>query len=137
MKFPHSTFNPSRSHKGTVFVEALVVYAFHGTKHERAAGQSFILDLLIELDLSAAQASDHLKDTVDYGAVVNAATRLFCTHHARLIEKAAEVTALGLLNSFPSIDVVEICVRKPHAAMSASFKEVGVVIRRQSKRVLV
>jgi len=58
-----------------VFVNGLVLHAYHGVMpHEGKVGQAFVLDLALELDLSAAAKSDKVADSVSYDQVVAAAS---------------------------------------------------------------
>ena len=57
--------------------------------HEGKVGQTFTLDLELEIDLSAAARSDKVADTVSYDKVVECASEAFCAQRFRLIEAAA------------------------------------------------
>ena len=62
-----------------VFVAGLALHAYHGVmQHEAKVGQTFNLDLKLELDLTEASRSDKLAHTVDYDQVVATARRAFC-----------------------------------------------------------
>jgi len=48
-----------------VFVSGLALHAYHGVmQHEARVGQSFTLDLLLDIDLAQASQSDKLAHTV-------------------------------------------------------------------------
>jgi hypothetical protein len=65
----------------TVFVTGLAVHAYHGVMdHEATVGQTFRLDLVLDVDLSAASRSDKLAHTVGYDQIVNVASLVFCMH---------------------------------------------------------
>jgi dihydroneopterin aldolase len=114
-----------------VFVNGLVVHAYHGViQHEAKVGQTFTLDMVLDIDLADASRSDKLKHTVSYDAVVNTASGAFCSRRYRLVEAAAGAVADALLDGFPSIREVRVTVRKPHAPIAATFKDVGVIIER-------
>ena len=50
-----------------IFVKGLALHAYHGVMpHEAKVGQTFIIDLNLEIDLSAAARSDKVVDTVSY-----------------------------------------------------------------------
>jgi len=62
-----------------VFVTGLSLHAYHGVmQHESEVGQSFKLDLILDIDLAAATHSDKIVDTVGYDQVVDVASRVFC-----------------------------------------------------------
>lgn len=115
----------------TVFVAGLVVHAYHGVlEHEGRVGQSFALDLALDLDLAAASSSDRLADTIGYEKVVDVACRAFQAERFRLIEAAAGAVATALLDGFPRVRQVRVTVKKPHAPIAAVFDNVGVTIVR-------
>lgn len=118
----------------SVFVNGLVLHAYHGVMpHEGKVGQSFILDLVLDIDLVNAAKSDKLADTVSYDAVVNVVSRTFTGKRYRLVEAAAGAVADAVLQNFPRIGTVRITVRKPHAPVAAVFTDVGVILVRSRR----
>ena len=62
----------------------------HGVlDHETRAGQTFVVDVTMHLDLAPAGASDDLGDTVDYGAVAGDVVALIEGDPLELIETLA------------------------------------------------
>ncbi|HEX4408554.1 MAG TPA: dihydroneopterin aldolase [Xanthobacteraceae bacterium] len=119
----------------TIFVTGLALHAYHGVmQHEAKVGQSFTLDLVLDIDLKAASRSDKLKDTISYDTVVKAASEAFCARRYRLVEAAAGAVAETLLAGFPPLRSVRVTVHKPHAPIAATFTDVGVVIERARER---
>lgn len=115
----------------TVFVTGLAVHAYHGVMdHEATVGQTFRLDLVLDVDLSAASRSDKLAHTVGYDQIVNVASLAFCTRRHRLVEAAASAVAEAVLSRFPQVSRVRVTVHKPHAPIAATFADVGVTIIR-------
>jgi dihydroneopterin aldolase len=115
----------------TVFVTGLSLHAYHGVmQHEAEVGQTFKLDLVLDIDLSAASHSDKLADTVGYDQVVEVASNAFCAQRYRLVETAAGAVANAVLEAFPKVTAVEVTVHKPHAPIAATFDDVGVTIAR-------
>ena len=114
-----------------VFVTGLALHAYHGVmQHEARVGQTFKLDLVLELDLSAASRSDKLADTVGYDQVVDVASQAFCGRRYRLVEAAAGAVAGAVLDRFLRVLRVQVTVHKPHAPIAATFADVGVTIAR-------
>jgi dihydroneopterin aldolase len=114
-----------------VFVSGLALHAYHGVmQHEAKVGQTFRLDLTLDIDLAEASRSDKLAHTVDYGQVVAAATRAFCARPYRLVEAAAGAVAQAVLDRFPQVIGVQVTVHKPHAPIAATFADVGISITR-------
>ncbi|MET0632196.1 MAG: dihydroneopterin aldolase, partial [Xanthobacteraceae bacterium] len=53
-----------------VFVSGLALHAYHGVmQHEAKVGQTFQLDLVLDIDLAEASRSDKLAHTVGYDQV--------------------------------------------------------------------
>jgi dihydroneopterin aldolase len=115
-----------------VFVTGLALHAFHGVMdHEASVGQSFYLDLVVDIDLAQASHSDKIADTVGYDEVVEVASRAFCAQRYRLVEAAAGAVADALLSAFPVVTSVKVTVHKPHAPIAATFSDVGVTLVRK------
>jgi dihydroneopterin aldolase len=115
----------------SVFVNGLVLHAYHGVMpHEGKVGQSFVIDLVLDIDLTDAAKSDKLADTVSYDAVVNVVDRAFTGKRYRLVEAAAGAVADAVLQNFSRVQAVRITVRKPHAPLAAVFADVGVTVIR-------
>ena len=117
-----------------IFIDGLALHAYHGVMpHEGKVGQSFTIDLLLEIDLSEAARSDKVADTVSYDKVVDCATRAFVAQRFRLIEAAAGCVADALLATFPRVQSVTVTIHKPHAPVAATFSDVGVTLVRARK----
>ena len=73
-----------------VFVTGLALHAYHGVmQHEAKVGQTFRLDLVLDIDLTTASRTDKIAHTVGYDQVVDVATKIFCGRRYRLVEAAA------------------------------------------------
>lgn len=114
-----------------IFIRGLSLHAYHGVMaHEAKVGQSFTIDLDLEIDLSAAAQSDKVMDTVSYDKVVDCASDAFCAQRFRLIEAAAGRVADAVLTTFPRVRSVRVTIHKPHAPIAATFDDVGVTLVR-------
>jgi 7,8-dihydroneopterin aldolase/epimerase/oxygenase len=117
-----------------IFVNGLVLHAYHGVmEHEAKVGQPFVLDLTLDIDLATAARSDKLADTASYEDVVGTVSRTFCAQRYRLVEAAAGAVADALLERFGSVAAVSVTVRKPHAPIAATFRDVGVTLVRKRR----
>jgi dihydroneopterin aldolase len=120
----------------SIYVTGLALHAFHGVMdHEAAVGQSFYIDLVLDIDLTQASRSDKIADTVGYDQVVDVTTRTFCAQRYRLVEAAAGAIADAVLTAFPAVTSVRVTVHKPHAPIAATFSNVGVTIVRARQRL--
>ena len=114
-----------------VFVTGLALHAYHGVmQHEAKVGQTFKLDLVLELGLTEASSTDKLAHTVGYDQVVEVASTAFCARRYRLVEAAAGAVAQAVLDRFSRVSSVRVTVHKPHAPIAATFDDVGVSILR-------
>jgi dihydroneopterin aldolase len=115
-----------------IFVDTLLLHAYHGVaEHEARIGQSFALDIVLELDLSEAARSDKLADTASYDDIVETISKTFCGTRYRLVEAAAGAVADALLARFAGVTTVRVTVHKPHAPIAAHFRAVGVTLVRR------
>jgi 7,8-dihydroneopterin aldolase/epimerase/oxygenase len=120
---------------GAIFVNGLVLHAYHGVMpHEAKVGQPFVLDLMLDIDLSEASRSDKLKHTVSYEQLVKTASDAFGARRYRLVEAAAGAVADSVLDRYPLVKSVRVTVRKPQAPIAATFDDVGVIITRARRK---
>jgi len=102
----------------------------HGVlAHEKEFGQRFTVDVALELDLAPAGASDHLADTVDYGALSADLATVVRDERYDLIERLATRLAEVCLDR-PKVDAVTVTVHKPHAPVPVPLADVVVTVRR-------
>ena len=114
-----------------IFIKGLTLHAYHGVMaHEAKVGQSFSIDLELDIDLSDAARSDKVKDTVSYDKVVECASAAFLAQRYRLIEAAAGRVADAVLDAFPRVRAITVTIHKPHAPIAATFEDVGVALVR-------
>lgn len=107
------------------------IYGHHGvTPSEREIGQRFKIDVEMGLDLREAGRSDRVRDTVDYQAVYRIIETVTRERRYHLIEAMAEDIASSLLEAFPRLQEVRVCVKKPGAAIGAILDHAEVEIFR-------
>ena len=114
-----------------IFIHGLSLHAYHGVMaYEGKVGQTFSLDLTLEIELKAAGRSDKVVDTVSYDKVVDCATKAFTAQRYKLIEAAAARVADAVLAAFPRVARISVTIHKPHAPIAATFSDVGVTLVR-------
>jgi dihydroneopterin aldolase len=120
----------------SIFIKGLTLHAYHGVmSHEAKVGQTFAIDIELDIDLSDAARTDKVADTVSYDQVVTRATEAFLGHRFRLIEAAAGSVADTILAAFPRVDRIAVTIHKPHAPVAATFTDVGVrIVRTRAAR---
>jgi dihydroneopterin aldolase len=102
----------------------------HGVyDHERADGQEFLVDVTLEVDLAAAAESDHLADTVDYGALATRLMAIITGDPVDLIETLAGRLADACLAD-ERVAATTVTVHKPQAPIPYDFTDVAVTVRR-------
>jgi len=117
-----------------IFIKGLALHAYHGVMpFEGKVGQTFTIDLALDIDLSAAARTDKVADTVSYDKVVGCVATAFVAQKFRLIEAAAGKVADAVLAAFPAVRKVEVTIHKPHAPIAATFNDVGVTLARSRK----
>ena len=118
-----------------IFIRGLSMHAYHGVMaHEAKVGQTFTIDLDLDIDLSDAARSDKVKDTVSYADVADTATDAFNAKRFKLIEAAAGSVADAILAAFPRVRGVAVTIHKPHAPIAATFSDVGVTVTRSRQK---
>ena len=105
-------------------------YGYHGVyADEKRAGQEFIVDVTLSLDLRAAAASDDVADTVHYGEVADRIVADIEGRPVDLIETLASRIADGVL-AHAAVRSVIVTVHKPSAPITVPFGDVAVTIER-------
>jgi dihydroneopterin aldolase len=113
-----------------VALHGLRAVGHHGVlAHERAEGQTFVVDLVLGLDTRAAAAGDDLARTVDYGRVAEETVAVVAGEPVDLIETLAERIAQTCL-AHERVEEVEVRVHKPEAPITVPFDDVTVTITR-------
>ncbi len=103
-----------------IILEGMQFYGFHGVNaEERALGQSYIVDLTVELDLTGPGASDRLEETVSYAHLYRTVQEVLEGRSRNLLEATAHGIALKILAEFP-VDGVHVRVKKPRPPIRGS-----------------
>jgi dihydroneopterin aldolase len=111
-------------------VRGIEIRAHHGVfDFERRDGQTFFVDLVLELDTRRASESDDLSQTVDYGGLVTEVVEAAQKDPVDLIETLAQRIADVCLAQ-DQVASVEVTVHKPHAPIAATFSDVALTINR-------
>jgi dihydroneopterin aldolase len=107
------------------------VFAHHGVfDFEKHEGQTFVIDLSLGVETAAAAASDDLRDTVDYGSLVESVIAAVEKDPVDLIETLAQRIADVCLTDV-RVEWVRVTVHKPDAPIEATFTDVALTITRK------
>ncbi len=113
-----------------ITLTGLRVRGRHGVhEHERVAGQEFVVDATVWLDLGPAAAIDELSATLDYAALAERAARIVSGEPCNLIETVAARIATDVLTD-QRVHAVEITIHKPTAPLPHRFTDVSVTTHR-------
>jgi dihydroneopterin aldolase len=106
---------------------------FHGVyEQERREGQEFVADVVLQLSLRAAAASDDVADTVHYGEFAEQVAAVLAGEPADLLETVAQ-RIVDVAFGYPIVQAVSVTVHKPHAPITVPFGDVSVTLRRERK----
>ncbi len=113
-----------------ISLTGITAHGHHGVlPHERELGQTFVVDVTLELDLRRAGAGDDLSRTVDYGHLAHRVGEAITSDPVELIETLAERIASLCLGD-PIVDRVTVTVHKPQAPVPVTLTDVAVTIER-------
>lgn len=114
-----------------IHLRGVEAVGYHGVfPDEKRDGQTFVVDVVIELDLAAAGASDDLADTVSYADIAGEVVTRITGPSFDLIERLAEVVADDVLGR-ALVDAVTVTVHKPQAPVGHPFSDVAVEVHRR------
>ncbi|MFA5884535.1 MAG: dihydroneopterin aldolase [Acidimicrobiia bacterium] len=113
-----------------IVITGLRELGVHGVlPEEKTRPQPFEVDVELEVDLGAASESDDLDDTVDYGAVCEAISRVVSSERYDLIERlAARIAEVCAVDT--RVVRTKVTVRKLHPPVRAMVDHVAVCIER-------
>ena len=121
-----------------IMLTGLAVDGNHGVlPEETAAGQRFLVDVTVWLDVTEAARTDDLTQTLDYSRLAALVVDIVAGPPRRLIETvAAEIADTVLADAVLAgleVHATEVTVHKPEAPLPMSFADVAVTVRRSAK----
>ena len=120
-----------------IVLQGISAKGYHGVlDFEKRDGQTFVVDVTMAADLSAAGASDDLADTVNYAEVAGDVVALIQGESLDLIEALAARIADKVLTR-PLVEAVEVVVHKPQAPVGHPFTDVQVRVFRERQALVV
>jgi dihydroneopterin aldolase len=109
-----------------IFLKGVSGTGYHGVfEKEKREGQTFIVDIEVTSDFSAAVKSDDVRDTVNYAELANIAHAAITGEPFDLIEKLADSIARECLD-IAGVTSVTVTVQKPNAPIEVPFENVSV-----------
>lgn len=102
----------------------------HGVyPQERADGQDFVVDVVLELDLAPAARTDQVEQTVHYGDLAGQLVAVVTGEPVNLIETLADRLATVCLAD-RRVRTATVTVHKPQAPIPHEFADVAVTLTR-------
>jgi dihydroneopterin aldolase len=98
---------------------------------ERADAQEIEVDVVLELDLEPAGASDDLAQTINYSRLFDACREIVEQGSFHLLEAVATSIAARVLVDFGAVDALTVRVRKPGVPIDGRLDYAGVEIERR------
>lgn len=113
-----------------ITLKGISAKGYHGVlDFEKHDGQTFVVDVEMDVDLSQAGTSDELADTVNYAEVAGDVVALVEGESLDLIEALADRIAAKVLTR-PLVESVVVTVHKPQAPVGHPFTDVAVTVER-------
>jgi dihydroneopterin aldolase len=96
-----------------IILKGIQFYGYHGVPDaEQQTGHRYEVDLVLEVDVSGAAASDDVAQTVDYGLVAGEVIRTGTGRQFRLIEALARALIEQVLEGQPRVVSATATVKK-------------------------
>jgi dihydroneopterin aldolase len=116
--------------RGTIELTGLRARGHHGVyDFERRAGQEFVVDVSLVLDLAPAAASDDVADTVHYGDLARRLVEIVGGEPVNLLETLADRLLAACLAD-ARVDEATVTVHKTQAPIPHEFADVSVTLTR-------
>ena len=117
-----------------IILKGMRFYGYHGVNsEEKALGQSYVVDLEADVDLTVPGATDRLEDTISYTLIYRTVKSVVEGDSQNLLESVAQIIADRVLAELP-LDGVRVRVKKPNPPVKGSVIEYAAVeIYRQRK----
>lgn len=98
--------------KSFILLENIVLYAYHGVyEQETRVGNSYIINLKLDVDLEKATKSDSLDDTINYGIVYDVVKKEMSIP-SKLLEHVGGRIMNALRSRFDQIQHIELRISK-------------------------
>lgn len=111
-------------------IRGLEVFAHHGVhESEKAQGQRFRLDIVIDTDTHIPARTDNLSDATDYAQVVAGVAQVVRSTRYNLLEALAS-RVLDHLLDMPRVAAAAVRITKPDLDLGEQVAEVAVTVRR-------
>jgi len=113
---------------GTIHIEGMEFYSFHGHyKEEQIVGNKFLVDLLLETDMSIPSITDELHDAVNYQIAYKLVKREM-EKKSKLLENIASRILDSIHLELPGVIKATVTIRKMNPPMGGKMRSVNVIL---------
>ena len=113
-----------------ISLEGLEFFAYHGVHDfEKDQGNSFIVDVEVEVDVTEAEKTDELSGTIDYEVLFNLVSAEMDIR-SKLLEHVSSRICNSVLNNWEQIQHVKVRIGKMNPPIGAVCKMSGVTVTR-------
>mgnify|MGYP000021959839 FL=1 len=113
---------------GTIKLNGMRFHAFHGVfAEESIVGNTFIVNMTINADLSTAEENDDLAGTINY-AEVYALVKKEMEQPSRLIENVAFRIKNSVMSHYSQINSITVEVTKMRPAVGGEMDSASIVL---------
>jgi dihydroneopterin aldolase len=114
---------------GTVRVENIRIYAYHGCLNEETSiGSYYSVNVTVSADLKKASDSDKLSDTVDY-VHINKIVKQEMATPSKLLEHVARRISDRIFAEIDLVNKIKICVSKINPPIGGDVEKVTVCLK--------
>lgn len=114
--------------KSYILLENVRFFATHGVyEHENIEGNTFIVNIKIEKDISDAMATDDLDTTLNYGRVyeiIESEMKI----QSKLLEHVAGRIIKSLRSEFISIGSIELKISKKNPPIEGEVEQASIIV---------
>lgn len=115
---------------GRIHIEEMEFYAFHGHyTEEQIVGNKFLVDLIIESDMSVPADTDDLVDAINYQTAYKLVKQEMAKK-SKLLENIAKRILDAVYSEFTGIQKVTVIIRKMNPTMGGKMKSVAITLSR-------
>jgi dihydroneopterin aldolase len=115
---------------GKIHIEEMEFYAFHGHyQEEQIVGNRFLLDLILETDMTKPAKTDELEDAVNY-QIAYKLVKNEMRIKSRLLENIAKRILDALFSELQGIEKATVIIRKMNPPMGGQMRAVSVTLQR-------
>ena len=116
---------------GKIHLEDMEFYAYHGHyKEEQIVGNKFLVDVIIETDMTLPANTDELSDAINYQTVYKLIQQEMKSK-SKLLENIAKRILDAIYREHPGIQKATVTIRKMNPPMGGKMKSVNVTLSRQ------